>query len=1079
MSQSTQTAPDETSASDAPSPKRRQRRWWLIPLTPLIIVGSLVLALAWMIATPSGAKVTLTTVADLLPMIEIGGVEGRLIDQLWLKQVRVYLDDLALGCEQIELHWHPQQLLEGEPLRIEQLVLHDLEVTLLPTTAPAQAPEPLDLSTITLPVAIQLDAATVNGLTVRPGEDPALHLQQLTMTGAIATSGVLHLNAEWQALTWPQDGSSPALTSPQGSVQLQGTLAELDYALASALTSPELPTVETLTLRGQVIDFAATQLEQFDIATLGGTIQGHGELVWSPLLRGAVEVQWTALDPGHYDADWPGQLDGHLKAHGYYSDDDWGAELDLVNLSGQLRDYPLSGHGQVQLDNAQLAIKQLILTSGASRLAVSGQLGETQTLVFALDAQNLDELLPGAQGRVQVSGRASGDLTQPAVNLTINADNVALDEQRLGQLSGTVAIDLSDTDAADLQLELDGQALSVGDLNFDRVQLIVDGQPQTHRLELHLDGEPLRLSVISRGSLTSHDPLLYQGTLGNLALQHPEFGEWQLTEPMPFTLDGLHLTTEPFCVRHADMDAGGCAEVDYRAEDDWQASLTTDALPLALLDAVLPAEHRLRGAVTAQATVRNQANQLTADAQLAIGEGRYSLLTDPALEIIDFSNTNVSLALDAAGLRAQWALPLAPFGQMSGTLSLPNWQPDDPLALTQPLNGELTARLQDQGQIAEWFPDLMLRGVLLASALQFGGTLEQPELSGQLELSDAALQLPALQLSLTDIAFKAEAQNLNTIVLSGGVGIGRERLAFSGEGQVRSLEDWSVFIRTRHDALNLALANGGIELLLVPDVRFTASSAEGLALTGQLAVPRGRITPQAMIAGEVSASPDIRLVTEADDPPPEAIPLELNLRLIIGQIELDAFGLEGNIGGNLRLLMPLGRPLVGEGQLAIREATYRFPTMERFPGRTSLVIGPPLQVTEGYLVFAQTPLTDPGLLLTAQRQGGDMTAGVRVIGTARDPRLSFFSDSDPGMTQAEASQFLLTGIPPRRRGEEQTAPELSIGTFVAPNLFVEYESRLGEQADRVRLRYKLSERIEVQTETGATQGADIFFKFER
>jgi translocation and assembly module TamB len=43
---------------------------------------------------------------------------------------------------------------------------------------------------------------------------------------------------------------------------------------------------------------------------------------------------------------------------------------------------------------------------------------------------------------------------------------------------------------------------------------------------------------------------------------------------------------------------------------------------------------------------------------------------------------------------------------------------------------------------------------------------------------------------------------------------------------------------------------------------------------------------------------------------------------------------------------------------------------------------------------------------------------------------------------------------------------------------MEYESNLGDAADKVKLRYELNNRIELQTETGEGQGADIFWKFE-
>jgi translocation and assembly module TamB len=103
---------------------------------------------------------------------------------------------------------------------------------------------------------------------------------------------------------------------------------------------------------------------------------------------------------------------------------------------------------------------------------------------------------------------------------------------------------------------------------------------------------------------------------------------------------------------------------------------------------------------------------------------------------------------------------------------------------------------------------------------------------------------------------------------------------------------------------------------------------------------------------------------------------------------------------------------------------------------------------------------------------------VRVFGTLKNPKLTFFSDSDPGMTQSEASNYLLTGIPPGGSSESDYGG-LSLGTYVAPKLFMEYESSLGDEQDKVKLRYDFNDWIELQTETGDSQGADVFFKLER
>jgi translocation and assembly module TamB len=140
-------------------------------------------------------------------------------------------------------------------------------------------------------------------------------------------------------------------------------------------------------------------------------------------------------------------------------------------------------------------------------------------------------------------------------------------------------------------------------------------------------------------------------------------------------------------------------------------------------------------------------------------------------------------------------------------------------------------------------------------------------------------------------------------------------------------------------------------------------------------------------------------------------------------------------------------------------------------------VGKPLIIKKGIVVFANSPLDNPGIILSAQREGGDITAGLRVLGTLRNPKLAFFSESDPNMTQSEITTYLVTGVPPKRGGKSEDQ-SLSLGTYIAPKLFMEYDSSLGDKSDTIKMRYDLTKSIQVQSETGDAQGVDIFYKFE-
>ena len=211
-----------------------------------------------------------------------------------------------------------------------------------------------------------------------------------------------------------------------------------------------------------------------------------------------------------------------------------------------------------------------------------------------------------------------------------------------------------------------------------------------------------------------------------------------------------------------------------------------------------------------------------------------------------------------------------------------------------------------------------------------------------------------------------------------------------------------------------AVVSPRIEAVLAP---------AGVRIRGEILVPEARIRPRSIPAGHRlalagrgaggpgrrRASPGCRWTSTCG--------VKLG-----DDVTIDAFGVRGRLVGDLRVFQAPGKPMLGDGQLAIVDGLYRL------SGGFGLAaeIGAPLTIEQGRLVFAKTPLDNPGLLLQAQREGGDSSAGVRVLGTLRNPKLAFFSESDPNMTQADITKYLLTGMLPRRdSGHEDRS--LSVG----------------------------------------------------
>jgi translocation and assembly module TamB len=177
-------------------------------------------------------------------------------------------------------------------------------------------------------------------------------------------------------------------------------------------------------------------------------------------------------------------------------------------------------------------------------------------------------------------------------------------------------------------------------------------------------------------------------------------------------------------------------------------------------------------------------------------------------------------------------------------------------------------------------------------------------------------------------------------------------------------------------------------------------------------------------------------------------------------------------------------------------------------------LGRDLTIERGWLVYASSPLDNPGLDIQAVSKGTEVTAGVRVTGLAREPRLEFFST--PPRPQSDVIGYLVLGRPLDASASEEdrkavkgaaalaggrllagelsrqlgidrlgvedggdSGPSVAVGQYLSPRLFVEYLSGLQSSVNRLRMRYDVTNRLQFQTETGASQGADLFYTIER
>ncbi|NEX19817.1 translocation/assembly module TamB [Thiorhodococcus mannitoliphagus] len=845
-------------------------------------------------------------------------------------------------------------------------------------------------------------------------------------------------------------------------LQTAGSLEQFDYDLITTTSGPGLPPA-SLTLVGDG-DLKQTRVETLRLDILEGRIQGQAKVDLDPQIGWDAELSIAGVNPGSYAPEWPGRIDGKVRTQGLLQEGGPSLVAVIEQIQGRLRGYPIGAKGKISIEGKTTRIEGLAAESGPSKLRVDGTVADALDLDFALISPDLASVLPQATGSIDVQGKVRGALDAPDVELDLSLEGVALAGNGIASLTGDAEVGLG-TDGR-FAVRLEGKDLSAGGLQWDSVAIRGDGALPDHQLSVALNGEQLSAKLALSGGLK--DGGAYNGQLTTLDLSTPEFGAWALQRAMPISFEPPKIAAGPLCLRHAG-GSGGCLDFTQPQSGQWTAGVDLDKLDFALLEGLLPEKLTADGLARVKGRFTAKGPTLTGTAVAEIPAGVVSVdIGKGKRQKLDFSTTRLSVDAGGSGLSAKLGLPLKEIGEVNGALSLPGWRLDDPARPGQSLRGGLMAKVQNLSLIADMAPELNGLSGGIDADLTLGGTLAQPGVKGLAEIKGIGFEVPLIGLRVKDLSLTARAPTLDQLSIEGGGLIGGGRLNITGAGGLRG-SDYTAEIKIQGDKLKVADTKEYFALIS-PKIDIQAGT-KGAAIRGEVRIPEARIRPRSVPAGTVSPSPDVTL--EAKEPAPP-YPLSIDLSVVMGnEVTIDAFGVRGRLAGNLTILQAPGKDMLGDGQLQIQEGEYRI------SGGFGLAaeLGAPLKITQGRLIYAKSPIDNPGLLLQAERDGGDTTAGVRVLGSIRNPKLAFFSESDPGMTQAEITKYLVTGIPPSGNDQADRAG-LSMGTYVAPKIYMEYESGLGDEANKVKLRYDLSRNIELQTETGDSQGADIYFKFE-
>ena len=916
----------------------------------------------------------------------------------------------------------------------------------------------------------------------------ALAQGPLTVTGELQLAGdASRFDALLTSpgLRFEPSGAEPGAQPVTAAGELKASGGLKAWKLSGEATLERGGEQATVTLSGDGDD-AELRLATLRAQTPTGTLDGRGVVRWSPALAFELQAALAGFDPGYFVPDYPGALTGALQADARRDDDGrWRGKLAVQDLRGQLRDRPVSGRIAAEWAGHR-GTGDAALRIGASVVELRGGFGARYDLDARFSPLQLDDVLAGAQGRLQGNAQVRGTAAALDLAAQLEGDALRWNGQRVDslRLAGTLP---ARGDAG--RMDVDATGVELSGLALDQLTLRGRGSLAALALDADAAGANGTLSLSGRIGRTGTQ---WRGRLAQLRLAAVDAPVLVLEQGADFAFGPDLLQVERSCL--AAQTGGGrlCVAATGR-----EVTVQGEALPLALAQPWLADDQGVRleldGTLDANAQLRRARDGRWSGTGRVVSE-RGALRLDEDLERDVFGYRDFALDVDVQGdaVTASLQAALAADGRVAARVRTG-------LAANAALEGELTLDVPDLTWLELFSEDLAAPSGRLQGQLQLAGTRAAPELSGQARLQAFTAELPAMGVKLTQGEFVLLGNADGTSRLDGSVR--------SGEGLLRV--DGSLNFRDPTAPLQLVLRGENVTLASTPELYLVGTPEltlrwldDRLELRGTLAVPEARADLEAL-DGSVSVSPDVVVVDPADAATARSKPLDMDFSVSLGDnVRLKGFGLDGAMTGALRLRERPGRRATALGTLQV-SGNYR-------------AYGQALRIEGARLSYADAPFDNPTLDIRAERAFDDVTVGVQVRGTARRPETTVVSS--PAMETSEALSWLVFGRPlsTTTAGETQqlgaaalalgaggnlVAQQLgaslgldeagvrdsrnlggatfTVGKYVLPRLFLSYGVSLIGTGQVVTLKYLLTRGFDISVESGNESAASLNWRIER
>jgi translocation and assembly module TamB len=893
----------------------------------------------------------------------------------------------------------------------------------------------------------------------------------------------LDLKGRWREFRWPLVGAEVGIRSATGEYALSGTWP-YDLRGSAVVSVPKLGSVplrmEGTLGKDRLIVHAA------ELNTLDGQASVFGEVVWAPRQSWSMAGNASGINPGKLRADLPGQLNFGFSAAGEGFSSAAAFSVELKNIAGRLRGLPARGGGKLARRGKGWQFDAVRVGLGQTNLQLDGKIAEELAVKFAIDATDMSLLAPQSRGQLHAHGTLGGTRRVPALTLSAHGKGIHHEGLSLDSIDAEVDFDMGAMHRS--KIDLHAKNLIFQKRQLTALDLTIDGTTLSHEMRLDAKAVGLAVQLQAQGGVTNG---LWRGRLTGFNVDGNESLHLVLEAPIALLASADRVHVDKLCVHG--QPGRMCMQADWTPAH-WSADVAAQDLPMSTLTAGLTPSIEYRGRLNVTANASGDAGlPLVGSLKADLVDARLSHHTPSGkIELIKLGTGLVTANATRSSIATEISFDAGDVGTIKGNAEVLRaasvWQ-------EMPLRGELHAQTAELGYVTLYFPEIDKASGKLDVNLAITGTLGTPLLEGSIKLSNTELDFFQVNLSLRQTELEAKLHD-NALDFTGSAHIGQGTLSAHGGLAWRDSLPYGQF---HLEGTELRVADvPEAQIDASPTLDFTIKGRQ-ISVAGNVKVPYARIVP-ADLTGAVRASSDEVLVGKEPEDPTKRFEVTSEVTLSLGdKVSIDTSGLKARLTGSIAVRSGFDNVTSGTGELSIEGGKYT-------------AYGRQLDIQRGRLIFNGGVVEDPGIDIRAVKEFPDVTAGVNVRGTLRQPRITFFSD--PSLTQSQILSLLLAGgslesVQNRQNGAASQLlaqggailaqqlgsrvgiqdvglesdltndTSLVLGRYLSPRLYVSYGLSLTQQLNTVKLRYSLNDHWVIKTEAGQARGADLVYTIQK